>query len=449
MHIVVVGMNYRTAPVDLREKFTISIDNLQHALLDLKNTKGVLECVIVATCNRTEFYIVVNRSNACMEDITGFMEKQFAIPKKQFRNYIYMLEKEEAIQHLFRVASGLDSMIVGETQILGQVKDSFFLAQNLRTTSTIFNGLFKQAITFAKKAYNETSIGDHPVSVSYAAVESGKQILGSYFGKKAMIIGAGEMSELTIKHLNASGIKEVLVINRTFENAVQLAEKCGGIPCPWDELLDRMIETDIVISSTSATEYIVTKELLAPLMLNRQDRPLYLMDIAVPRDFDPAIAQLPNVRLHDIDDLQLLVESNLSKRREEAQKIEGLIEAQLTEFEAWMQSLDVVPVIQALHSKANSLHEETMDSLFKKLPDLEEREMKVIRKLTKSIVNQMLQDPILRIKEMSTERNKDEALSYFTKIFALEEHIDAHDQSGNKTKRASIDTNRASVGTIA
>jgi len=449
MHIVVVGMNYRTAPVDLREKFTISSDRLPQALLDLKNTKGIQECVIVATCNRTEIYAVVNRSNPCVEDISRFMEDQFEIPRKQFRNYIYMLEKEEAIGHLFRVASGLDSMIVGETQILGQVKDAFFLAQKLHMTSTIFNGLFKQAITFAKRAYSETTIGDHPISVSYAAVESGRQVLGTFLGKKAMVIGAGEMSELTIKHLCASGIDDVYVINRTYEHAVKLAEQCGGTPFPWDQMLDCLREADIVISSTSATNYVVTKEMLAAIVTERENRPLYLMDIAVPRDFDPAIAQLPNVYLHDIDDLQLLVEKNLSKRREEAKKIEAQIKSQLHEFEAWMQSLEVVPVIQALNSKARILHEETLDSLFKKLPDLDEREMRVIRKLTKSIVNQILQDPILRIKEMSTEENKDEALSFFTKIFALEEHMHAQDQSGNQTERASLDANRASVGTIA
>lgn len=449
MHIVVVGMNYRTAPVDLREKFTISTDDLSQALLDLKHTKGILECVIVATCNRTEIYAVVNQSNPCADDISGFMEKQFGIPKQQFRKYIYMHEKQKAIEHLFRVTSGLDSMIVGETQILGQVKDSFFMAQKLNTTSTLFNGLFKQAITFAKRAYNETSVGDHPISVSYAAVEIGKQVLGSYTGKKAMIIGAGEMSELTIKHLISSGVKEVYVINRTFDKAAELAGQCGGTAYLWDQLLERLVEADIVISSTSATGYILTKDMLETTLNDRNSRPLYLMDIAVPRDIDPAITELPNMFLHDIDDLQLLVESNLSKRREEAQKIEGLIDSQLVEYDTWVQTLDVVPVIQALHSKAKTLHEDTMESLFKKLPDLEEREVKVIRKLTKSIINQMLQDPILRIKEMSADRNKDEALSFFTKIFALEEHMDAHDQSGDQTKRISNDSNRASIGTIA
>lgn len=421
MHIIAVGLNYRTAPVEIREKFAVAADELPRALAGLKATKSILECVIVATCNRTELYTVVDRAQVCKHYIPVFLEQWFGIPREEFAKHLYMYEDNSAVEHLFRVTSGLDSMVIGETQILGQVRDAFLLAQQEKTTGTYFNNLFKQSVTLAKKAHSETSIGDNPVSVSYAAVELGKRIFGSYEGKTVAILGAGKMSELTVKHLYANGADKVFVINRTYEKAVELAEKFNGIPSGMDELHDRLVQADIVISSTGSQEYVLTKEQLAPVLHKRKSRPLFMMDIAVPRDLDPQIGELGNVFLYDIDDLEAIVDNHLAERRKEAVKIEKMIETEQLVFEQWTKTLGVSPVIQALQTKAGAIHEETMESLVKKLPDLDERELKVIRKLTKSIVNQMLRDPILRIKEMAAERHGDEALDVFTKIFALEE----------------------------
>ncbi len=322
---------------------------------------------------------------------------------------------------MFRVTSGLDSMVIGETQILGQVRDAFMLAQAEKATGTIFNTLFKQAITLAKRAHSETSIGENAVSVSYAAVELGKRIFGHFADKTVMIIGAGKMSELTVKHINASGARRVIVANRTYERAEELARKFDGIACSMEEVQDRLREVDIVISSTGAAHFVLTREQVLAAMNKRKSRPLFMIDIAVPRDLDPEIIDVPNVFLYDIDDLQGIVESNLEQRRMEAAKIEQMIREEMDGFEQWYKTLGVGPVIQALREKAARIHEETMDSMMKKLPDLDERELKVIRKLTKSIVNQMMRDPILRIKDMAAERNGEEALRMFTRIFALEE----------------------------
>lgn len=429
MHIVVVGLNYRTAPVEVRERFAFADKDMPQALQELKRTKSVLEGVIIATCNRTEIYVVVDRLHMCGYFIRSFMEKWFGIPREEFTKHLYMYEDEQAIRHLFRVACGLDSMVLGETQILGQVRSAFLLSQREKGTGKWFNMLFKQAVTLSKRAHSETSIGESAVSVSYAAVELGKRIFGSFTGKRVLILGAGKMSELTAKHLSGAGAEEVIVANRTFGRAQELAAKFNGTPCSMQEAMNRLTEVDILISSTGAEGYVITQSQVAKSMQQRPDRPLFMIDIAVPRDIDPSIGELDHVFLYDIDDLEGIVESNLEMRRGEAVKIEEMIEAEIEAFGNWLQTLGVKPVIRALQEKSSAIHETTLESMFNKLPELDERQRKVIRRLTKSIVNQMMHDPINRIKELAGEEKGAEALDWFTQIFALEEHIKMLDES--------------------
>jgi len=444
LHIVVIGLNYRTAPVEVREKFVFTAEGLPQALAELKSKKSVLECVVVSTCNRTEIYAVVDKLERCGYYIRQFMEDQFDMPRERFKDYLYTLEDEAAMNHLFRVASGLDSMVLGETQILGQVKDAFLLAQKAGATGTWFNQLFKQAVTVAKRAHSETSIGENSVSVSYAAVELGKRIFGSYRGKNVSIIGAGKMSELTVKHLRSGGVGELYVLGRTFDKAAELAAEYGGKPREWDKLGESLADSDIVISSTSAPGFVLTKELVQRSMAGRKTRPLLLLDIAVPRDIDPAIGELPNVFLYDIDDLQSIVDTHLAERRQEAVKVEAMIASEMDAFEGWKRTIGVAPVIQALQAKANAIHEETMNDLLLKLPELDDREIRVIRKLTKSIANQLLRDPILRIKEMSAGRGGTEALETFAHIFALEQAV--NEQAAKKpAPGGSQETNGESI----
>ena len=423
MHIIAVGLNYRTSPVEVRELFTFAERDLPRALEQLMATQSIMECVIVATCNRTELYAVVDRHHICGHHIRSFMEKWFNLPCEKFTNYLYMYEDEQAIDHLFKVTSGLDSMIIGETQILGQVKDAFQLAQQQKTTGTVFNMLFKQAITMAKRAHSETSIGEAAVSVSYAAVELGKRIFGNFNKKTVMIIGAGETSELTAKHLYANGANRVIVVNRTYERAAKLADKFNGIPYSLEEAMAKLHEVDIIISSTGAENYILNREQITDVMRRRKSKPLFMIDIAVPRDLDPSIAAIENVFLYDIDDLEGIVESNLDHRKQEAVKIKTMINDEILQFEQWYKTLGVVPLIRALQSKADLIHETTMNSLTNKLPDLDERELKLIHKLTKSMMNQMMQDPIMRIKEQAGEKHADAAMDMFVKLFALEDNL--------------------------
>jgi glutamyl-tRNA reductase len=429
VHIVVVGVNYKTTPVEIREKLAFSESELVDAMKQLQQQKSVLENVIVSTCNRTEVYAVVDQLHTGRYYIKSFLANWFHMDADALTPYLNILENEAAVEHLFRVASGLDSMILGETQILGQVKSSYLLAQKEGTIGTIFNQLFKQAVTFAKRAHSETEIGANAVSVSYAAVELAKKIFGDLSSKHVLIIGAGKMGELAVQNLYGSGVKTVTVVNRTLEKAEKLAKKFSGTARSLCELSCALLEADIVISSTGAKDYIITKEMMVHVEKMRKGRPLFMVDIAVPRDLDPALAELESVFLYDIDDLEGIVQANLEERKKAAAQIERMIETELVAFQQWLHTLGVVPVIAALREKALAIQAETMQSIERKLPHLSERDRKVLNKHTKSIINQLLRDPILRAKELAAEPNAEEALQLFMKIFNIEDAVKAQKQA--------------------
>ncbi|MDP7977416.1 glutamyl-tRNA reductase [Bacillus sp. WLY-B-L8] len=419
MHILVVGVNYRTAPVEIREKLTFQEAELEKAMTTLQKQKSVLENVIVSTCNRTEIYAVVDQLHTGRYYIKKFMADWFQLEIEEIAPYLSLYEQDGATDHLFRVTCGLDSMVVGETQILGQIRDSFLLAQELKTTGTIFNELFKQVVTLAKRAHSETTIGGNAMSVSYAAVELGKKIFGDLKDCHVLILGAGKMGELALQNLYGSGAHKVTVMNRTFAKAETMAEKYMGRAKPLDQLQCALLEADIVISSTGATEYVITKEMMSKVESMRCGRPLFMVDIAVPRDIDPAIDTLESVFLYDIDDLQGVVEANRADRLKEAEKIQIMIEEEMILFKSWLNTLGVVPLISELRDKALAIQSETMQSLERKIPTLTERERKVISKHTKSIINQLLKDPILIAKELAAEEDAKEKLALFAKIFDL------------------------------
>ncbi|ENQ3077956.1 glutamyl-tRNA reductase [Bacillus cereus] len=419
MHILVVGVNYRTAPVEIREKLTFQEAELEKAMTTLQKQKSVLENVIVSTCNRTEIYAVVDQLHTGRYYIKKFMADWFQLEIEEIAPYLSLYEQDGATDHLFRVTCGLDSMVVGETQILGQIRDSFLLAQELKTTGTIFNELFKQVVTLAKRAHSETTIGGNAMSVSYAAVELGKKIFGDLKDCHVLILGAGKMGELALQNLYGSGAHKVTVMNRTFAKAETMAEKYMGRAKPLDQLQCALLEADIVISSTGATEYVITKEMMSKVESMRCGRPLFMVDIAVPRDIDPAIDTLESVFLYDIDDLQGVVEANRAERLKEAEKIQIMIEEEMILFKSWLNTLGVVPLISELRDKALAIQSETMQSIERKIPTLTERERKVISKHTKSIINQLLKDPILIAKELAAEEDAKEKLALFAKIFDL------------------------------
>ncbi|RST76237.1 glutamyl-tRNA reductase [Siminovitchia acidinfaciens] len=420
MHIIVVGLNYQTAPVEVRERLAFAEGDLASAMTTLKNKKSILENIIVSTCNRTEVYAVVDQIHTGRYYIKEFLAEWFQIDQKDFSDHLFIHEHERAVEHLYKVTCGLDSMILGETQILGQIRDSFLLGQEKGTTGTVFNHLMRQAVTLAKRAHSETEIGANAVSVSYAAVELAKKVFGQLTDKHVLIIGAGKMSELAIKNLYSNGATKVTVVNRTFERAENLASQFNGQAKPLSELQCAVMEADIVISSTGSQEYVLTKDMMTQVEKMRRGRSLFLVDIAVPRDLDPGISEIESFFLYDIDDLEGIVQANLAERKNAAEEIMGMIEKEIVEFNEWLNMLGVVPVITALREKALSIQAQTMKSIERKIPDLTERERKVISKHTKSIINQMLKDPILQVKEFSGEANAAEKIAIFKQIFDLE-----------------------------
>jgi len=423
MHTIVVGVNYRTAPVEIRERLSFVESDLPKAMQSLQEQKSILENIIVSTCNRTEIYAIVDQLHTGRYYIKQFLANWFQMPIESFSSYLFIYENDGAMEHLFRVTAGIDSMVLGETQILGQVRTSFLQGQEFGTTGTVFNQLFKQAVTLAKRAHAETAIGENAVSVSYAAVELAKKIFGSLKNKHVVILGAGKMGELAIKNLHGSGAGKITVINRTFEKAQLLASEFDGQAKSMQELQCSLLEADILISSTGATDFVIDLELMQFVERLRKGKPLFMVDIAVPRDLDPRIGELPNVFLYDIDDLQGIVEANLAERQRAANEIMLMIENELVQFKDWLSTLGVVPVISALRQKALQIQAETMVSIENKMPELTDRERKILSKHTKSIINQLLKDPILQAKELAASPNSHAQLQLFQQIFGIEEEV--------------------------
>ncbi|KQU19639.1 glutamyl-tRNA reductase [Bacillus sp. Leaf13] len=440
MHILAVGINYKTAPVEIREKLSFNEAELAEAMKALKNKKSILENVIISTCNRTEIFAVGDQLHTSRYYIKEFLSEWFNIDKEEFSKYLFIYEGDGAVEHLFSVTCGLNSMILGETQILGQVRSSYMLGQNEDTLGTVFNHLFKQSLTLAKKAHSETEINTNAVSVSYAAVELAKKIFGGLNGKNVLILGAGKMGELAIQNLHSNGADSITVINRTYQKAVDLAERFNGKAKQLQELQCALVEADILITSTGSKNLLVTKEMMTFVNKLRKGRPIFMVDIAVPRDLDPKLAELENVFLYDIDDLEGIVQANIEERKKAAEKIELMIESEIVDFNQWINLLGVVPVISSLREKSLSIQKETMESIERKLPHLSERDKKVLNKHTKSIINQMLKDPILYAKELADEPNAKEQLNNFVKIFHLEELIEEQLVVDDKNERNSAKT---------
>lgn len=423
MHLLAVSVNFRTAPVEIREKLAFQEDQVHEAMTALNKEKSILENVIVSTCNRTELYVVADQAHTGRYYTKRFLANWFEVDLEEINRYVSIKEDDEAVRHLFRVTAGLDSMVLGETQILGQVRKSFEIAQQHDSSGLIFNQLFKMAITNAKRAHKETEIGEHAVSISYAAVELSKSIFDRLENKHVVILGAGKMGELAVKNLHGSGVKNITVANRTLKNAEELAAKFSGHATSMDEIDSLLVDADILIASTGASHYIVTKEMMEKAISKRNGKPIFLVDISVPRNIDPEINTLENVFLYDIDDLKDIVDQNLEERKKAAEQVEAFIDKEMKEFDEWLTTLGVVPILSALRKKALSIQAETMASIERKMPDLTDRERKVLNKHTKSIINQLLKEPILQAKEMAGEKHSEDMLKLFIRIFGIEEEV--------------------------
>lgn len=422
MHLVLVGLSHKTAPVEIREKLTFPADRQADALTLLTSSDEVNEAVIVSTCNRTEVYAVAASSDGGTGAVIDFLADYHELDRHELTRSLYLVTGDAVVRHLFRVVASLDSMVIGEAQILGQVKDAYDHALNAGVTDRAFNKLFRQSFEVGKRVRTETAIGEAAVSISYAAVELAKKVFDSLEGRTILILGAGKMSELTARHLVCNGVTRVLVANRTFARAEELAARFSGTPVEYESLYDHIAEADIVISSTAATEYVITKRELARVARSR-NRPLFLIDIAVPRDIDPGANDLGGVFLYDIDDLNGVVESNLEERMVEARKAEGIIDEEIAAFFAWLESMEVVPTVAAIRAKAEAIRMMELEKAFKRL-DLSDKDRQTVEALTCAIVNKMLHGPTARLKKAANGKDGYVYMDVARELYGLEDTDD-------------------------
>lgn len=438
MHIIALSLNYKKIGVEEREQVTFQDEEVVEALHKLREQKSILEATLLSTCNRTELYVVSDQEHTGAYYSRKFLADWFDVEYEKIKDMTDMKVADEAVSHLFKVTAGLDSMVLGETQILGQIRDAFLTAQEEHTTGTIFNKLFKEAITVAKRGHNETDISKNAVSISYAAVELAKRIFANVKKSRVLVIGAGEMAEESLLNLTSNGIEDVVVLNRSLEKAEELASRFNGRAQNLHALESELKEADIVISSTSSPDYVIKKDMIDTVNKTRGGSPLILIDIAMPRDIDPEIDSSGNVYMYNVDDLQGLVDSNLASREQEAEKIKAMIDGTTAEFEDWLAVQGVVPVIQAMRTKSLNIHDETLDSLERKLPDMTERDRTVISKHMKSIINQMLRDPIIFTKEIAGDKKRDEKLEDIMAMFHIEEEVEAARQDSSSKQREKL-----------
>jgi glutamyl-tRNA reductase len=418
MKLLVIGLNHKIADVEVREKLAFNGPKLEEGLMKFRELPDVQEAIILSTCNRVELYANVHDIPRAAESIRTFLSAFHNISRTSLDKALYMYDDIDAVQHIFRVASSLDSMVVGEPQILGQLKDAFELALSKKATGVLLNKLMKKAISVAKRVRTETRIAENAVSISFAAVELAKKIFNDLSKRVFMLLGAGEMAELAAKHLISSGVREVLVSNRTHERACELAKEFHGRPVKFEEFINEMVRTDIIICSTGAPHYILTKNQMQKVLRERKQRQVFIIDISVPRNIDPEINDLDNVYLYNVDDLQGVVDANMFERQKEAEKAEGIVKEEIETFLKWLSSLDSVPTIRALREKAEYIKQEELDKLFHKLLDLDEKEREAIEYMATAIMNKLIHPPTAALKE--DPENKDALVAAIRRLYGID-----------------------------
>ncbi len=416
MNFFLLGVNHKTAPVEVRERFAIPESKLPDAVRTLASYPGIEEALIVSTCNRVEI-IARSKNGTC--DIQGAAQQIYGFDVKQFEKHLYQYNSEQAVRHVFRVASSLDSMVVGEPQILGQVKEAYATARAVGTVQSQLDALMTRAFAVAKKVRSETAVASSSVSVASVAGELAQKIFGDLNGKVVYLVGAGKMCELAARHFMAKGANKVLVANRTYEKGVAFAKRFGGEAVPFEKLYETADRADIVLSSTGAPVTIFRKEHGEKFLAKRKNRPMFFIDIAVPRDIDPALNELDGIFVYDIDDLQQVVASHLGDRKREAQRAEAMVEEEVTRFQARLQQADVVPTIVSLQEHLETIRTAEIDRLRGRLGDLNEDQEMAVEALTRGIINKIMHTPITTLKSAAREPEATTVIDVVRRIFNL------------------------------
>ncbi|HEY0321679.1 MAG TPA: glutamyl-tRNA reductase [Pyrinomonadaceae bacterium] len=420
MSILLVGLNHKTAPVEVRERLAFTDEACAESLRVLVDGEVVREGLIVSTCNRVEVLAETIAPVAeSLDHIKSFLSRARCIVHEDFVKHLYSHEEDKAVRHLFRVASSLDSMVVGEPQVLGQVRHAYSLAVQAGTAGRVLNRLVHHAFRAAKRVRTETGIAASAVSISYMAVELGRKIFGSLKGRTVLLIGAGEMAELSAQHLINAGATRVMVANRTHGTAEKLASKFGGVAVEFSELAKHLSSADIIVCSTGASEYVVTTELAREALGARRNRPAFFIDISVPRNVDPAIGSINNLFVFDIDDLESVIASNIREREREAERAELIVESEVMQFQQALRALDIGPTIGALRQKMQDMAREELQRQRYRLGQLTPEQEKAIEALLISTVNK-ISHPVLHRMRRSYDTGSEENIQAWRDIFGLE-----------------------------
>jgi glutamyl-tRNA reductase len=419
MELIVIGLNHKTAPIEIRERLAFPEDGIEKPLSQIKSLPSLRENMIVSTCNRVEIYAVVQETEKAILDLKGFLSRYHGLSLKEFEKNLYLLVGEEAVRHIFRVASSLDSMVVGEPQILGQIKSAYNVAAEAKTSGLILHRLLHRAFHVAKRVRTETKIGNSAVSVSFVAVELAKKIFGTLEKRTVLLMGAGEMCELAARHLVSGGIEKVLVTNRTYERAVTLAQEFRGEPIPFEEIYRGLRMVDIVISATDSPQYLLHHEEVAKVIKDRKQKPIFFIDIADPRDIEPKVGDIENVYLYNIDDLQKVANDNIQDREKEAQKAEAIVQDEVVKFVNWYQSLEVTPTIVALRKKFEEIRNKELAKTLSLHPHFSDKERQSLEALTSAIINKILHNPLTLLKQKNEEAMADLYLDTLRTLFGL------------------------------
>ncbi|CAK0742387.1 glutamyl-tRNA reductase [Gammaproteobacteria bacterium] len=416
MSLLALGINHKTAPVAIREKVAFTPDRIEYALRQLTARSSIQEVAILSTCNRTEIYLGMDSSNTV--NILEWLADFHHLSSDDLAPYVYTHSDRAAVRHIMRVASGLDSMILGEPQILGQMKMAYTITRKAGTISNLLDRLFQHTFTVAKQVRTDTAIGGSPVSIAFAAVSLARQIFSTLAERTALLIGAGETIELAARHLRQNGIRRIIVANRTVERAHLLAAELGGYAIALTEIEQHLAEADVVISSTGSPLPILGRSAVERAIKARRHRPMFMVDIAVPRDIEPEVGELPDVYLYTVDDLREVIQENLHSRREAAKQAEEIIDVQVTAFMGWVQSLDAVDTIRAYRARAESLRDLELKKAQQMLAAGRDP-AEVARLLARGLTNKFLHQPCIRLRQAACE-GRPEIISVARELFALE-----------------------------
>ncbi|MCE3267588.1 MAG: glutamyl-tRNA reductase [Solirubrobacterales bacterium] len=418
--LLALGVSHRTAPLELRERLALTEGRAAGVLNGLVGEGPITEAAAVSTCNRTEIYVVASDTVEAETAALGVLAREASIPPTELLGPLYSKRGHDAAAHLFRVTAGLDSMIVGEAEIQGQVKRAYELALVEGATGAVLNRLFRGALAAGKRARSETAIGEKGVSIPSVAVELAQRSLGDLPSRRVLLLGAGETSELTARALSARGVEAVFVANRRYNRAIGLAQRFGGTAVRIDELPAQLERADIVVSTTDSPHHLIERSDLDLVMRQRADRPLLLIDLAVPRDIDPGCRELPTVTLHDVDDVQAIVERNASGRETEARRAEGILDAELARFERWLASQEVVPTVTALRQRADEIVTKVLDENDQRWEGLSEVDRERVELMARAIASRLLHEPTLRVKAAADREDAYLQVSALRDLFGLD-----------------------------